>query len=463
MTTHPEPAGLHELTRHVQGEVLTPSDAGYARWRTGFQLLHEHRPDVIVVAEIPADVQAAVRFAVAHGLDLTARGTGHGTPDGPTTGVLVITAGLDEVTIDHERATVRIGAGVRWARVLREAAVHGLTALPGTTPEVNAVAYTLGGGVSVLGRTFGYAADYVNSLQVVTADGELREVDEDTDPDLFWALCGGGGAYAIVTAMEIELVRLEAVYGGGLVIDAEHVPTMLRAWRDWTTTVPDTVTSAFTVVPFPDVEALPPFLRGRHVAVVWVAVVGSEEDGIRLVQPLRDAAPALADTVQLRTTDALGEITNDPTDPAAFTSSATTFDVVTDDALEVLLSQAGPGAPETAIVELRHLGGALSRPQRSPNAVGQRQAGYSLGLLQVLRGGASAADARARQRAILEALAPWTTDGAVLNLMGDAAATAEGMRRAFDSATHRRLGQVKAVYDPGNLFSRGTPFTVRGQ
>ncbi|WP_446666494.1 FAD-binding oxidoreductase [Flexivirga sp. B27] len=451
---------LTELSGRVQGAVITPSDTGYAARRTGYQLRLEHRPDVIVVARSASDIRAAVRFAGTHDLDVAVRGTGHGTPDGRTGGMLIVTEGLDEVSVDRERATARIGAGVRWSRVLRETAAHGLTGLPGSAPEVNAVAYTLGGGVSVLGRAFGYAADYVRSLQVVTADGELRHVDANTEPDLFWALRGGGGAYAVVTSMEIELVQLESVYGGGLFVDAEHVPAMLRAWRDWTRTVPDTVTSAVTMVPFPDVDGLPPFLRGRHVAHVWITSVGSEENGIRLVQPLREAVPTLADTLQMRTADALGQITNDPTEPAAFTGSATTFGVLDDDTLAALLQHAGPGAPGAGIVDLRHLGGAMSRPQRSSNAVGRREAGYSLGLLSVLRGEASVDDAQEWQRATLDAVSPGSLGGAALNLMGDAAATAAGARRAFDEETFGRLQEVKAAYDPRNLFNRGTSIPV---
>lgn len=447
---------LTHLRDAVHGDVLTPDERGYDELRTGFQLHVTHRPDVLVAPRAASDVQAAVRFAAAHALEVAVLGTGHGTPTGGPGGLLVVTAGLDHLSIDVEQRTARIGAGVRWSRVLAEAAPHGLTALAGSAPEVNAVAYTLGGGVSLLGRTFGFAADHVRSLDVATADGDLRTVDADSDPDLFWALRGGGGAYGVVTAIEIELMPISSVYGGGLIVDSEHVPTMLRAWRDWTADVPESVTSAVTLVPFPDVDALPPFLRGRHVASVWAAVVGPEGEGIELMQPLRDAVPVLADTLEMRRTADLGAITNDPTDPAAFTSRGMILTSFDDQAIEALLAKAGPGVPDAGIVEIRHLGGAMARPQGSPNAVGHRDADYSLGVLSVLRDGATANQAADWQRATLDALEPWADGGALLNLMGGARGTGDGVRTAFEGEIRRRLAQVKAAYDPRNLFCRDT-------
>lgn len=457
MTSSPDLTGLRGT---VHGDVLTPDECGYDTLRTGYQLHVTHRPDVLVAARTASDVQAAVRFAAANALEVAVLGTGHGTPVGGPGGLLVETAGLDHLAIDTEQRTARIGAGVRWSRVLAEAAPHGLTALAGSAPEVNAVAYTLGGGVSLLGRTFGFAADHVRRLDVVTADGALRIVDADADPDLFWALRGGGGAYGIVTAIVIDLMPISSVYGGGLIVDSEHVPAMLRAWRDWTADVPESVTSAVTLVPFPDADALPPFLRGRHVASVWAAVVGSEEEGIELVQPLRDAVPVLADTVEMRRTADLGTITNDPTDPAAFTSRGTTLTSLDDQAIDALLAQAGPGVPGAGIVEVRHLGGAMARPQGAPNAVGHRDADYSLSVLSVLHGEARADQAAAWQRATLDALEPWSGGGALLNLMGGARGTADGVRTAFEGEIRRRLARVKAIYDPRNLFCRDTAISA---
>ncbi|MYW31541.1 FAD-binding protein, partial [Streptomyces sp. SID2119] len=199
----------------------------------------------------------------------------------------IATRALDSVTVDPVRRTARIGAGASWGRVIEAAAPHGLAPLNGSSPSVGAVSYTLGGGLGILARKFGYAADHVRSLDVVTADGTARRVTPEREPELFWGLRGGGHRLGMVTGLEIALVAVERLYGGSIVFDGAWAGEVVRGYLEWTRTVPDTLTSSLAALVHPDLPQLPEELRGRYVISVRVAFTGDAAEGERLVAPLR--------------------------------------------------------------------------------------------------------------------------------------------------------------------------------
>jgi FAD/FMN-containing dehydrogenase len=211
------PEDAAALATAVAGSVLLPGDAGYDDERAVFNLNHELMPAVIVVAQSAIDVQAAVAFAAGQDRPVLVKTTGHqivGTAQGA---VLITTHRMNDVDIDAVGRTARVGAGAVWAEVVQKAAEAGLAPLNGSNPTVGVAGYTLGGGLSpTLGRSHGYAADHVRSLDVVTADGELRHVDAESDPELFWALRGGKGNFGAVTALEFALFPVSRLYGGGI-------------------------------------------------------------------------------------------------------------------------------------------------------------------------------------------------------------------------------------------------------
>src|ERR1700742_5267856 len=191
------------LAAAVAGSVRLPGDAGYDEERAVFNLNHELVPAVIVVAQGAADVQAAVTFAAGQRRPVLVKTTGHQVVDMAHGAVVIATHRMNDVAIDATRRTARVGAGALWSEVIAEAAKAGLAPLNGANPTVGVSGYTLGGGLSpTLGRSHGYAADHVRSLDVVTADGQFRRVDAESEPDLFWALRGGKGNFAVVTALE---------------------------------------------------------------------------------------------------------------------------------------------------------------------------------------------------------------------------------------------------------------------
>ncbi|MFE1886695.1 FAD-binding oxidoreductase [Streptomyces diastatochromogenes] len=424
--------------------LLRSGDSGYEDELAGFQLGFTQRPAVAVAARSAADVVAAVRYAAAENLPVGVQATGHGLPGGSEGGVLVTTRRMDGITVDPATRTVRVQAGVRWGQVVAAAEPYGLAPLNGSAPGVGAVSYTLGGGLSILAREFGYAADHVRWLEVVTADGELRHVTPDSDPELYWALLGAGQNFGIVTELEIGLVPVRTLYGGSVSFDGRVVDPAeaLRAYEAWTRTVPDGLTSSFAAVPYPDLPALPPHLRGRYVVSIRVAHTGA--DGEELVAPLREIGPVLTDSLRVMPYAESHTIHSDPDFPHAYYGDSAVLRELDVERAGELLRMTGPDAPRMCVVQVNHLGGALGRP--APNAVPYREGRF---LVRLLTGGE-----REQGRAVLDpafALLADDTLGRSLNFAFGAGDRSAGL---YDPETHKRLTGLKEQYDPANLFCR---------
>ena len=251
--------------------ILMPGDPGWDDARRAWNLAVDQHPAAVALPESAHDVAAAVRFAREHGLRVAAQGTGHNArPLGSLDDtVLVKTARMRRVTIDPAARIARAEAGAVWHEVVEAAAEHGLAALAGSSPDVGVVGYTIGGGISWLGRAYGLAANNVEAIEVVTADGRLVRADACTEPDLFWALRGGGGSFGVVTAIELRLFPITEVYAGLLWWPAEAAAEVLQAWRDLTQSdPPEEFTSAAAVMRFPAIPDVPGHLRGRSFAII---------------------------------------------------------------------------------------------------------------------------------------------------------------------------------------------------
>ncbi|MCX5203547.1 FAD-binding oxidoreductase [Streptomyces sp. NBC_00237] len=439
----------------VEGSVYVPGDDGYGRELAGFNTASPHRPAVVVAARSAEDVRATVSYARAHGLSVAVQATGHGLSVVNEGGVVVSTRALDAVHIDADARTARIGAGVQWGRVIEEAARFGLAPLSGSFPGVGAASYTLGGGIGVLAREFGYASDHLKSAELVTPDGELRTVDAASDPELFWALRGAGHNFGVVTAIEIGLVPVTRVYGGQLVFDGEHAEKLMRTWAAWTRTVPEKLTSGIGFVAYPDLPVLPDELRGRYVATVSVAFSGTAEEGERLVAPLRAVATPLKDGVrELPYTDS-ARIYSDPPFPHAYSSTNVLLDGIDEDALASVIKAGGPEADIMCVLNVRHLGGALTRTPGGGDggAIGHRNASYLVQLITPIEGNDSLPVARSVQDGLHGTLAGRTLGSALPFTFGDGERATEAQTRSgYEAADYERLARLKGRLDPGNLF-----------
>jgi FAD/FMN-containing dehydrogenase len=441
-----------ELAGRVRGPVLVPGDQGYDAECAGFNQSVQHLPAVILGATDVADVRAAVDFAASRNLPVAVQATGHG-PSVPADGALLIsTRRMTGVRVDPLSWTAGVGAGVRWEQVIREAAAYGLAPLNGSSHLVGVVGYTLGGGIGPLARAYGYAADRVGQIEVVTADGQPRRATAEQHPDLFWALRGGKGNFGVVTSMEFDLVPVSRLYGGGLFFPGERAAEVLHVYREWTQSMPEAMTSSVALIRFPPVPEIPAPLRGRFAVHVRIAYLGTVEEGERLVGPLRAVAPTIVDTVADMPYTDVASIHSDPTEPLPAYERSLMLADFGPDTVDALVELAGPDSDGALMmVEVRHLGGALSRPPSVPNAVGNRDAGYSFFALTAAPPD-QAGKAKADIDRLIDAMTPWGTGQSYLNFMGGLDATPERTRRAFDPESYEWLTAIKTTYDPHNLF-----------
>lgn len=331
----------------------------------GFQRADRHRPDHVVEATSAADVRAAI---ASSDLPVAVACSGHGQARVLDGGTLISTGALTGVTVDPARRTAWVEAGATWQHVVDAAAPHGLAPLSGSSPGVGAVSYTLGGGTGLLARRHGFAADHVRRIDLVDMSGAVHTVTADSDPELFAVLRGGGAGLGVVTGMEIDLVELTTILGGGLYLPASA--EVLDGWRRWTAAVPEEMTSAVAMLVFPDLPMVPSELRGRHVAQLQLAWCGDPADGAAVIAPLRDLGPVLRDTVREIPYTESATVFDEPDRPHAYRSANRLVSGLDPDALASLVDLAGPSAPVMTVVGIRHLGGALARPPSVPNVVG---------------------------------------------------------------------------------------------
>jgi FAD/FMN-containing dehydrogenase len=433
---------MTSLERLLGDQLLSPGHRGWDSELAGFNTAAAHRPDLIVAAEHPDQIATTVRYAAEHGLPVGVQATGHGLSVPADGGILITTGRLRGVDIDPRARTARVEAGVRWNQVIAAAAPYGLAPLNGSSPFVGVVGYTLGGGLGPMARQFGYAADHVRWIDVVTADGVPRRASAEEEPDLFWAMRGGKGNFGVVTAMEFDLMPVRTFYAGGLFFATESVAAVLDTWWRWTADLPESMTTSLALLRLPDLPMVPAPLRGRVSAHVRVAFLGVPDEGERLLAPLHGLRPAL-DTVAVRPYSEVGDIHQDPVDPMPVQERSILLEAFDEQAAKALLEVAGPGSDCPAyVVELRHLGGAVARLPAVPSATGDRDTAFTL---------ATIAPPDGVSASVLSVLEPWSNGRTYINFLNGPGAEKE-TARAFEPAVYQRLAELKQCHDPANLF-----------
>ncbi|MFF0309691.1 FAD-binding oxidoreductase [Streptosporangium sp. NPDC004379] len=413
-------AGLTAAAGTTGDAVARPGEPGYDAATAVFNLAAPPRPAAAVVVRTVEDVRAAIRLADAEGLSLRVHTTGHSAPAArPMRDALLIRTEMDgAVEVDPVRRVARIPAGTRWGVVAKAAAPYGLAVAHGSSPTVGVVGYLLGGGLSFYGRKVGLAANGVRAVDLVTADGELRRVDLSSDPDLFWALRGGGGGFGVVTAVEVKLFPAAQVVTGTTCWPAAHAPGLLRAWRRWTLDAPPEATTSVRVLNLPKIPDVPPMLSAGPILCVDGAVLAETGDDVaaarryadELLGPLRAVAEPVLDTWQLTEPVNLLDTHMDPSDPVAVIGDHMLLGDLGDDGIDALLRVVGEGSGSPLIsAGLRQLGGAYARSHPQGGALDRLDApyAYSGGGVPDLTG---TAEAITRHIAtVREALAPWDT------------------------------------------------------
>ena len=355
---------LRPLRENLDGDAIGPDDPSWDEARSAWNLAVDQRPAAVVLAESALDVVATVAFAREHGLRIAPQGTGHGAAAlGDLDGTILLrTSRMRGVEIDPQARIARVEAGALWIDVVEAAAEHGLAALAGSSPDVGVVGYTLGGGLSWLSRKYGIGANQVTAIEGVTASGESFRTDRDNEPDLFWALRGGGGSFAIVTAIEFNLFPLEEVYAGILWFPVERAAEILKVWRAWTTDLPDEMTSVGRILQFPPIPEIPEPVRGKSFVVVEAIWLGEQSEGERLLEPLRGLRPIM-DTVAPMPISELSRLHMDPEGPAPGVGDGGMLSDVDDELIDAFVERV-VGTPILS-AELRHSAGRWRAARRS--------------------------------------------------------------------------------------------------
>jgi FAD/FMN-containing dehydrogenase len=443
-------SGVEELRERTGGRLAVPGDADWDTSRQAFNLLVDQRPFAVAFPAKESDAVEIVRFARERGLRVAPQRTGHNAEAlGSLEGTILLNSSpMRAVEIDAEALRARVQAGAQWQDVVPEASELGLAAMHGSAPDIGIAGYSLGGGVGWYARKLGIAANSLTAIELVTADGRIRRVDNDHEPELFWALRGGGGNFGVATALEFELHPISEVYAGVLFFPYERSSEVLHAWHEWTATIPDELTSVGRMLQFPPIPEVPELLRGRSFAVVEAVFMGSEADGAELLEPLR-ARGAEMDTFATVPPVGIADLHMDPPMPVPYRGEDAMLGELPAKAIDDLIAAAGPGSESPLLsVELRHLGGALARPKPDHGALAAIEGtfmSYSVGMVVDQP---SATAVQERLGVVTDALGPYAGGRPYLNFVErDVEASS-----FFDEDTFRRLQAVKAEVDPDGVF-----------
>ncbi len=335
--------------------LLHPGEDGYDAARAAWNLAVDQRPAAVCIATEVAHVQGAVAYARDHGLRIAAQTTGHLSQTLPSLDdTLLLRLELhDEVEADPYARVARIKAGARWGDVVDAVSRYPLAVMHGSSPSVGVIGYLLGGGLSFYGRRHGLAVNHVLAFDVVTPDGLTRRVDAEHNRELFYALRGGGGGYAIVTAVELELLPYPEVTGGAMFFAADGAWRVLRAWRDWTTEAPEEITTTFRILCLPPLPEVPEPLRAAPtVCVDGVAL--DPEAAATLERWLRATATPILGGFGAMPSSAVARLHGDPEEPVPAIGDAILLSELDDwvgqpqqDALPALDRRRRDGAPQT--------------------------------------------------------------------------------------------------------------------
>jgi FAD/FMN-containing dehydrogenase len=442
-------SAVSQLQSRLGDRVATPRDAGWDLARRAWNLAVDQHPAAVVRPQSADDVLAAVDIAREHGLRVAPQGTGHSA--GPRASLegsaLLDMSRLTNVEIDPDRRRARIEAGAQWQHVVGPAADHGLAGLSGSAGDVCITGYAIGGGASWMVRRYGLAANSIRAAEVATADGRVVRADADSEPDLFWALRGGGGSFGVVTGLEFELFPVRELYAGVLFWPQERAAEVLTAWGEWTRGVPDEMTSLGRLINLPPLEEIPEPLRGRSFVVVEAAWIGDEAGGSEQLAPLRELGAEM-DTFGMIPPPGLAALHMDPPEPVPGEGNGMLLDDFPPEAIQALVATAGPGTESPLVsLEVRHLDGAARRADGSYGAGASVDASYLLYAVGMAANAEMKETVGRRVDDLQAALASWDA-GRFLTFTErptDVAAM-------FGEATYRRLREVKAKYDPGNVI-----------
>ena len=420
--------------------------------------MHGGEPDVAVSCRTTTEVVNAVKLARDRGLRVAVRGGGHSIAGLSTIngGMLIDLAPMNGVEVDPERKTARVGGGAVLADLDQATQQYGLASPTGVVSDTGVAGLTLGGGYGWLRRKYGLACDNLLEAEIVCADGQVRTASADENPDLFWAIRGGGGNFGVVTSFTFQLydVGPEVAFAATF-YPIEELAQVLRGWRSYVEQAPNEVTATCVTMTFPANPDLPEAIHDRPVAIIGGVYAGDVDEGMKVMQPLRE----------------LGTPLFDMSGPTPFVGVQTGFDALfprdtlraywksqylselTDDAIDTIAAKAGERPAPLTLVNTFHMGGAIAKVGEEDTAFATRRAPYMISIDGMWSDAADDAANVAWVRGAWSEIAEYGTGEVYLNFTGLANEAAQaGVDSAF-GRNLRRLAEVKATYDPNNFFA----------
>jgi FAD/FMN-containing dehydrogenase len=446
---------VQQFAESVRGAVMRASDPGYDEARAIWNGLIDRRPALIVRCSGAADVVDAVNFAREQNLLLSVKGGGHNVAGNAVNdgGVVIDLSQMRGVHVDPKTKTVRVQGGATWGDADRETQLFGLAVPGGVVSTTGVAGLTLHGGVGHLRRKYGLSIDSLLSVDIVTADGELRQASASEHDDLFWAVRGAGSNFGVVTSFEFQAHPVGPMVMVGAVFYAlEDGPAVLRGWRDYMASAPDELSSVCLWWSVPPGEPFPPEHHGKPVLVAAGVYSGGVEDGEPVVQPLRELAEPLIDVSGPWPWLGL-QSGFDPLFPkgAFYYWKSRAFAELSDAAIDELADWAARRPSPLTDLTVWHHGGAMSRVGETETAYGGRDVPFLVTGEVSWPDAAQSEEAIAWGRKFWEAMGKYSTGGLYLNFPGFGEEK-EALVRAGYGGNYDRLAKLKAKYDPTNLF-----------
>jgi FAD/FMN-containing dehydrogenase len=441
------------LRQSVRGQVIAADDDGYEDARRVFNAMIDRRPAFVVRCAGTADVVAAVTFARENGLDLAIRGGGHSVPGFGTAddAVVVDLSGMRDVQVDPERSTARAGGGTTWGAFNDATHAHGLATTGGVVSTTGVGGLTLGGGIGYLARGVGLSCDNLIGAEVVTADGQVVTASEEENEDLFWALRGGGGNFGVVTAFEFRLHPVTEIYGGPLFFDRADAGEVLRAYREFIRDAPEEFGGFPAWQIAPPLPFIPEERHGETMLAFVACWTGPIAEGERVLKPIRDAAPVVAEHVGAMPYPALNSAFDGLYPAGALQHYWKTNFVreLTDEAIDAHLEHGSKVPVVNSTVHIYPINGACNRVASDETAFAYRDATFATVIAGMWPDPADNEANIKWVRDYYDAVAPLSEEGGYVNFMsGDD----QGQIEASYKGNYDRLTAVKRKYDADNLF-----------
>ena len=449
-------AALEGLRATIRGNVLKPGEPGYSDHPI-YNAMHRRQPALIIRCSGTADVVDAVKFARQHGLLVAVRGgghsvAGHSSCDG---GLVIDLTRMRGVDVDPDARIVRVQGGALWGDVDRETQAFGLVVPGGVVSETGVAGLTLGGGEGWVRRKYGLTIDSLLSARIVCADGSVHTASQTSEPDLFWALRGGGGNFGVVTSFEFRAHPLGPIVAfAGVFYAAAQAATVLPRWRDYCSKAPDEVTSVALAITLPAAPTLPPPIHEQACLVIGGVYAGTPEEGMKVMHPLREFGKPLADISQPMPFNAVQTAFDGLFPMGKYQSywKAQNLQALPDEALAVIADRIQKRPSPLTLVVTFQMGGAINKVGPTDTAYAERRAPW---MSSIDGNWESAADNQANiawVRDSFRQIAPYSTGTTYTNFTGQADETAGASADTAYGADMARLRRIKAQYDPQNLF-----------